>query len=374
MKHGKSNRYSVTGTLGILFWSLIVPSVILQLNDNSAYAQAGIRAQGRDVDQTRRGQGQDLGQYLRDINHKQEMRKFIRSISRFTRKLDRNFIVMTQDGLELLVKANATETASTSPSRTYMKAIDGVLINGLNFRPPAAGEDDIKTAPEIRKQMLLLAQMAKSRGLKIWVADFAPNEQIAKEVATLNKINGFIPFAANNSDNIFDKIPSFPTRPINENPKNVTGLKVANNFLYLTDSSGYDRQEDFVFALNGTNFDAVITDVFHRGRRPFTKRSVQGLKFKKIGAKRLVLARMNIGHAESFRYYWKPGWREGKPPYISSPTATDPDKFYVQYWYKAWQDTITGKPNSYVYGIFKQGFDGVLIDGIDAYQYFEAGQ
>ena len=36
--------------------------------------------------------------------------------------------------------------------------------------------------------------------------------------------------------------------------------------------------------------------------------------------------------------------------------------------------TITGKPKSYVYGIFKQGFDGVLIDGIDAYKFFEAGQ
>ena len=83
---------------------------------------------------------------------------------------------------------------------------------------------------------------------------------------------------------------------------------------------------------------------------------------------------MNIGHAESFRYYWKPGWRQGNPPYIDSPTATDPDKYYVQYWYQAWQDTITGKPKSYVYGIFKQGFDGVLIDGIDAYKFFEAGQ
>ena len=59
---------------------------------------------------------------------------------------------------------------------------------------------------------------------------------------------------------------------------------------------------------------------------------------------------------------------------IAEPTPTNPDKYYVRYWYKAWQDSITGTPKAYVYGIFKQGFDGVVIDGINAYSFFEGAQ
>ena len=55
--------------------------------------------------------------------------------------------------------------------------------------------------------------------------------------AISNKANGFIPFAASSSDNIFNSIPVFSPQPTDVNPKNVTGLKVASNFLYLTDSS-----------------------------------------------------------------------------------------------------------------------------------------
>jgi len=351
----------------------IIVCVFLSVNDTAAYAQAGIRAQGRDVGQTRRGQSaQDLLRSLTNVNHRQEMRKFILSISRFTRRLDPNFIVMTQGGLELLEKANAGDETTSSPSATYIKAIDGIIIKGLNFRPPPKGKDDIKTEAKAHTQMLRLAKMGKKRGLKIWVSDFAPNKQIAKDIVILSKANGFIPFASTNANDIFNTIPSIPSRPVNENPKNVTGLKVANNFLYLTDTSNYDRQEDFVMALNGTNFDAVITDVYHRGRRPFTKKNVQSFKFKRVGARRLVFAKMNIGYAESSLYYWKPGWGEGNPPYIGSPTPTNPDKYSVQYWYQAWQDVITSKPNSYVYGIYKQGFDGVVIDGVDAYRFFES--
>jgi len=340
-----------------------------------AYGQAGIRAQGRDVDQTQRGQNtQNLLRSMLNINHRQEMRKFVRNISAFGRRLDPNFIIMTQDGLELLEKTSAGDDEGNSPSRTYIQSIDGILIKGLNFRPPAPGKDDIKTDTKTRKELLRLAKLGKKRGLKIWVSDYAPNKQIAKDIIILNKANNFIPFPTNSSNNIFNAIPPFPPQPIDVNPKNINGLKRANNFLYLTDTSNYDTQEDFVAALSNTNYDAIITDVFHRGRRAFTKNNIRGFKFKKVGARRLVFARMDIGHAESSRYYWKPGWKEGSPAYIGPPTPTDPDKYYVQYWYKAWQDAITSTPKSYVYGIFKQGFDGIIIDGIDVYRYFEGEQ
>ena len=69
-----------------------------------------------------------------NMNQRQEMRKFIRAISVFCRRLDPNFIIMTQDGLELLEKTSAADVEGNMPSKTYIQAIDGVLIKGLNFR------------------------------------------------------------------------------------------------------------------------------------------------------------------------------------------------------------------------------------------------
>ena len=196
---------------------------------------------------------------------------------------------------------------------------------------------------------------------------------MAQEAFKLNQTKGFIPFATSSPRFNYNRIPSFPRRPFRENPNNVTGLNMAKNFLYFSDSSSYDNQNEFVTALSGTNFDAVIIDVFHRGRRPFTKRHIHSMKFKNLGAKRLVLAYINIGHAESFRYYFKSGWQEGNPPFLGAPVADDPDKYYVQYWHPEWQKLMMGTIKSYAYGIVTQGFDGVVIDGVDAYVFFEDG-
>ena len=137
-------------------------SVFLFSDITLVFAQAGIRAQGRDVNLDRRGQGaQGLVDSMLNIDHRQQMRKFIRSISKFSRRLDPNFIVMTQDGLELLEKGSAAEEGGSAPSSTYIQAIDGVLIKGLNFRPPLPGKDDIKTDAKDRKELLRLAKLGK---------------------------------------------------------------------------------------------------------------------------------------------------------------------------------------------------------------------
>jgi len=124
-------------------------------------------------------------------------------------------------------------------------------------------------------------------------------------------------------------------------------------------------------ALNETNFDAVVVDVYHRGRTAFQRSHVNGMKFKKLGAKRLALAYMNIGRADTSRYYWKSGWREGRPGFLGSPVLGEPDSHYVQYWNPAWKKIITGDTKSYTYGIIAQGYDGVVIDGVDSYLFFE---
>lgn len=223
--------------------------------------------------------------------------------------------------------------------------------------------------------MLRLANQGKQHGLKIFVTDFAANIKTAQESYNLNVAKGYIPFTARSvgTEYNFNNISDILSRPINENPKNIRGLKNVQNYLYLTDSSNFDRQQDFVIAVSNTNYDLIIVDVFHKGRTPYTKAAVQGMKFKKLGARRLVFAYMNIGAAENFRYYWRDSWAEGDPPFISETMPANPDKYYVEYWKAGWRRIITGNTNSYIYGIIKQGFDGVILGGLDNYKFFDSG-
>ncbi|NQV56399.1 MAG: hypothetical protein HQ503_11120 [Rhodospirillales bacterium] len=299
------------------------------------------------------------------------MRDLVREISSYARRFNRNFIVLAVDGLNLLEKIDPVDATRYAPATTYMRSVNGIIIRGLNMRTPLPGKTEIRTDVKVRNELVRLADVGKRSGLKVWVADFAKTAQLAQESFKLNNDRGYVPFAVDNAEFRHNSIPHIPPRPFNENPSNVTGLKQVKNFLFMTDSSAYENQDDFVVALNDTNYDAIVIDVFHQGRTPFSPKHVRGMKFKKLGARRLILAHVNVGYADSSRYYWKPEWREGNPPFIRSSALGNPDVHFVQYWDAGWKNIITGNTKSYIYGIVAQGYDGVVIDGIDTYQYFE---
>ena len=41
------------------------------------------------------------------------------------------------------------------------------------------------------------------------------------------------------------------------------------------------------------------------------------------------------------------------------------------YWTKSWRDILFGSKDSYLDKILNAGFDGVYLDVVDAYEYFE---
>jgi cysteinyl-tRNA synthetase len=43
----------------------------------------------------------------------------------------------------------------------------------------------------------------------------------------------------------------------------------------------------------------------------------------------------------------------------------------VKHWYGEWQDMIFGNNGSYLKKMYDVGFDGVYLDIIDAFEYFE---
>lgn len=326
-----------------------------------------VRIQGRDQQQSTAPLPAPAGL---QTDLRQQMRKFIQSISTYARRLRPGFSVLTRGGVELIVKRGTVDETRVFPSRSYIRAIDGVIQEGLFYleKPFSAPPPEERHAND-----LLMTGIAKTNGLRVLVIDYGATPKIVDESRNRNAKLGFasttlhVPLAGLGS------LPPYPSRPFRESPNSINSLKKISNFAIITNSAAFGSPSEFALRMHDTNFDLLIVDVYH-GQNPLSRQAVETLKFKKIGARRLVFATMDIGSAASYRYYWKGNWREGFPNWITAPVRDDPDRNYVQFWRPEWQRIITGDTKSYIYGIIRQGFDGVVLEGVEeAYRFFETG-
>lgn len=305
------------------------------------------------------------------VDTREQMRKFVQSISTFARRQQRNFMVVTEGGLELLVKRDPVEETRIAPARGYMHAIDGVMLEGLYFDKRVFGEP---TSEARRVRLQALTETARENGLKVLVVDYATDQKAIEESYARNRQRGYVSYAAPAPLIGLNTLARFPPRPFGENPASIVSLNDVRNFVYIGDSAAFGRMDEYALAMHGTNYDLIITDIFH-GRDPLTRQAVDTLKFKQIGARRLVFASVDIGSAASYRYYWKPNWREGSPSFIGAPFPDDPDRYHVEFWRPEWQRLVAGDNQSYVFGVIAQGFDGVVLRGVEeAYRFYEGGE
>ncbi|MDP7078909.1 MAG: endo alpha-1,4 polygalactosaminidase [Candidatus Undinarchaeales archaeon] len=82
----------------------------------------------------------------------------------------------------------------------------------------------------------------------------------------------------------------------------------------------------------------------------------------------VVLSYLSIGEAEEYRGYWKEGWRVGDPSFIDAENPEWKGNFKVRYWDEGWQAIILER----IRKISGKGYDGVYLDIIDAYWYYES--
>ncbi len=81
---------------------------------------------------------------------------------------------------------------------------------------------------------------------------------------------------------------------------------------------------------------------------------------------KLVLCYMSIGEAEDYRFYWQPEWRQEPPGWLGD-FNDDWGSWKVHYWDEDWQAIIF----EYLDQILALGFDGMYLDIVDAYEYYE---
>jgi len=305
------------------------------------------------------------------IDFRENMRTFVQSISAYARSINPNFMVIAKDGLSLVGKADPTDDTIIFPARAYMHAIDGVMETRLldeTITTPE-GKPDPELEAAVKRHAADFA-MARAAGLNVYGLEFAADPKAVDALYAALSKKGTIPFVGESP--ALGTIPAHPITAFNANAKTIRAPSEVQNYLFVADSKSFGTPTDFIQALRLTNHDALVIDVF-QGRTPLTRQDVASLKYKRLGAPRLVLAQIDISHATPFRYYWKPGWTAGNPPFLFAPVRKDPDRFRTIYWAPEWQAIISGNFNSYVYGVMDLGFDGVVLKGVDAWRFYDAG-
>lgn len=307
---------------------------------------------------------------LREIpNYRAQMREIVEDLATYAKKRDPKFIVVTRPGFDLLswsrrefdlaeikrdplakLPSDAIVQVGT-PMRRYIQSIDGFMLNGqfcAPLRVPAADLD------------AMLKQ-----GLKGMSIEHCPSPEAATAALQTAVRMGVISHIDLDDTDDFARPPT--RRPSPENPRNVETLLGARNMVMLLDSRNYATREEWFAAMAGTNYDVIVTDAFYKGNQSLSKDEVHHLKFKEIGARRLVLARMSVGYAEDERFYWQRDWQIGTPTWIQALGPDRAGQYVVEFWNPAWK-AIIGR---YFAGIMDLGFDGVVLDGVEAYRRWE---
>jgi len=127
----------------------------------------------------------------------------------------------------------------------------------------------------------------------------------------------------------------------------------------------YVLQDIDIQQLGVSDFDLVVMDYSADGgpQGEFTPQEIATVK----GQDKVVLAYLSIGEAEDYRFYWQAGWTPGNPSWLGPENPNWPGNYRVQYWDPAWQAIILG----YLDRIIGQGFDGIYLDIVDGYEYWE---
>ena len=350
MKH----RYiSVTFLVTVLIILMALISGCIDVDDNSISS-----------DPNDDGNGDEDGDRGGDRDFHQEMRDLVQGISADAKENDPDFIIIPQNGHELLTENGALDGPLSS---AYIEAIDGVGREDLYY---GYDRDNVITPIDDRNSMMSFMDIAKSNGVRVLVTDYCSTPSFVDDSYTQNSAKGYISFAADHRE--LDNIPNYPIQPFNSSASNIDSLDQANNFLYLLNPDSFSVRRSFLDAIRGTNYDVIIIDPFF-DEEELTPDEVASLKVKANGGTRLIIAYMSIGEAENYRYYWNAEWEleSNSPSWLEEANPDWPDNYKVRYWNEEWQNIIYGGDDSYLTLIQNNGFDGVYLDIIDAFEYFE---
>ena len=295
-------------------------------------------------------------------DYRADMRNFVQNISAYGKGQDPDFIIIPQNGHSLLT---VNGEANGSLAQPYLAAIDGVGRESLFY---GYNTDDVPTPAAERDDMVAFMDLAEHSGVQVLATDYCWTQEYVNDSYQQNAARGYISFAADHRE--LDNIPAYPEEPYNVNDSNITSLGGAQNFIYLINPDPFADKDAFIADIQETNYDLILIDLFY-WELELTADEIASLKTKANNGSRLVIAYMSIGEAEDYRYYWQEEWEKKPLSWLAEENPEWEGNYKVRYWDPEWQEMIYGGEEAYLDRILDAGFDGVYLDIIDAYEYFE---
>ncbi|MBN1523190.1 MAG: endo alpha-1,4 polygalactosaminidase [Spirochaetales bacterium] len=299
-----------------------------------------------------------------DPQYRELMRTFIIEISDYAHLSNADFIVIPQNGNELLTLEPGDPESDIADA--YIAAIDGQGQEDLFY---GYNDDNIATPSAERDAMIAFLDLAEENGVAVLVTDYCFTQAKMDDSYSQNDLKGYASFAADHRE--LNNIPSYPATPNNENSTDITSLSAVKNFLYLINPSEYADGDALVAAIQATNYDLILIDPYDADGTLLSPAQVSAMKTKANGSSRLVIAYMSIGEAEDYRPYWDPAWNTTPPEWLGEENPDWEGNYIVHYWEPDWQAIIYGSPEACLDKIINAGFDGVYLDIIEAYESFE---
>jgi len=196
-------------------------------------------------------------------------------------------------------------------------------------------------------------KLYQNAGTPVFACEYALN--YSDEAYMKSYTNGFVPYATRRS------LSQLTTTPPPGYGTQDNKLLTVQNFLYQLDNINLTD-------IGNTAFDLVIMDYSADGEESgeFSAAQIEALKHSP-GGEKIIVSYMSIGEAEDYRFYWDDNWSPGNPSWLDSENPDWEGNYKVKYWDSNWQNIIF----QYTDRIVNAGFDGVYLDIIDAYEYYE---
>lgn len=298
------------------------------------------------------------------VDYAQEMRNFVIGIAEYARVTNSDFYIVPQNGEGLLAKKiNPDEGLDFE----YAFTISGQAIEDLYY---GYDNDDEASPDDAIKFRLSYLELLQDFGKPILSVDYCSTQNNIDDSYEKNGLKDFVSFAA--PERNLTVIPSGNINNVNDS--SIDFISGMENFLYLLNpTENYTDKTAFINAIDATNYDGFVIDLFFNENNVLSKADLEKIKTKPNGEKRIVLCYMSIGEAEDYRYYWKKEWSKNKtePAWLYKENKNWKGNFKVFYWMADWQAVIYGSSDAYLDKIINSGFDGVYLDIIDAYEYFD---
>ena len=291
-----------------------------------------------------------------------EMTSLVQRLSAWSHGRAPGFLIIPQNGHDLLT----VDGDPDGPLETgYVGAIDGIAREELHY---GYGRDGEPTPDEERARMTRFLDRFHAGGRPVLVIDYCIDRRCADDAEAKAESRGFLEFVADHRQ--VDDIPPWTGQPRRASDGPVRRLADARNFLYVLDLSGVGSRARALATLQAVPHDLLVVDADLDGV-PLTPDEVASLRRRPDGERRLVIAYLSIGEAERYRRYWNPAWDDSPPRWMADENPRWPGNYKVRYWDRAWQALLFGDEGSELSRIIDAGFDGALLDVVDAYEFFE---